>query len=298
MMPTRTLAQRPVSWLLMLVLLCVCVDALADTLVKVRERGVLVVGVKKDVPQWGWQNPDTGVLEGLEVDLAVDLAQGLGVRLELYGLLTAERLALLESRRVDVLIATVADTPERHAQMTMVRPHYHASGTSIVARRSEGFSTWADVRHRRICSRRDAYFNRPVAVRYGADIVALYSANHALAALRDGRCAGFLYGDTQIVSLLRESPFKERYEMPLPPINLTPWALAIHREDRGSPFEAAVSDALVRWYRTGLLTERQTHWGIPVPESTRAREALWQQKDGERDYCGPSVGPLTPKECL
>jgi polar amino acid transport system substrate-binding protein len=269
-----------------------------DTLARVLERGALVVGVKKDVPQWGWQNPKTGALEGLEVDLAADLAKGLGVRLELVGLLTAERLPLLEGRKVDVLIATVADTPERHSQMTMVRPHYHASGTSIVARRSEGFKDWSDLRHRRICSRRDAYFNRPVAVRYGADIVALYSANHALAALRDGRCAGFLYGDTQIVSLLQEPAFQGRYEMPLPPINLTPWAVAIHREDKGSAFEQAVSDAIVRWYRSGFLTQTEKRWGIPVPEFTQQKEALWQLRTNGRHHCGERIGPATPKECL
>lgn len=281
-----------------LLLLAAPLLAWSDTLARVRERGVLVVGVKKDVPQWGWLNPATGQLEGLEVDLAAELARALGVRLELVGLLTAERVPLLESRKVDMLIATVADTPERKSQMTVVRPRYHASGTSIVARRTEGFKSWDDLRHRRICSRRDAYFNRPVAVRYGADIVALYSAGHALAALRDGRCAGFLYGDTQIVSLLREPGFQERYEMPLPPINVTPWGAALHREDRGSAFEQAVSDVLVQWYRSGLLTGLVARWGIPVPEFTRQHEALWQRRQGERYYCGEKVSPSTPEECL
>jgi len=132
----------------------------------IQQRGVLVVGVKKDVPLWGLLNPTTGEFEGLEVDLARDLAAKLGVKLQLEGVLTADRLDWLESRRVDVLIATVANTPERRSQMTMVLPNYHASGTSVVARKSLGFRDWSDLRNRRICSRRDAYFNRPVAVKY------------------------------------------------------------------------------------------------------------------------------------
>ena len=273
-------------------------QAAADTLDTIKTRGVLVVGVKRDVPLWGQLDAETGLIEGLEPDLARDLADRLGVRLQLVGLLTAERVEMLENRKVDVMIATVADTPERHAQMTMVLPHYHASGTSVLARRSEGFKQWTDLRHRRICSRRDAYFNRPVAVEYGADIVALYSADHALAALRDGRCAAFLYGDTQIASMLRDPLYRDRYEMPLPPINLTPWAVVIHREERGSPLEAAVSDALVGWYRSGLLTRLEEKWGIPVPEYTRQRETLWQRQSGDRPYCGERVGPATPPECL
>jgi polar amino acid transport system substrate-binding protein len=268
------------------------------TLEAIQKRGVLVVGVKKDVPLWGMLNPATGQLEGLEVDLARDLARQLGVKLELVGLLTAERLDWLESRRVDVLIATVADTPERRTQMTMVRPHYQASGTSVVARKTEGFRQWSDLRNRRICSRRDAYFNRPVAVKYGADIVALYSAGHALEALRDGRCAGFLYGDTQIAALLTEPAYRDRYEMALPPINLTPWALVVHRLDKGSALEAAVSQAVVQWYRNGLLSQLQRKWGLPTPAFTRERERLWQSQGGAHPHCGEKVGPQTPEECL
>jgi polar amino acid transport system substrate-binding protein len=264
----------------------------------IQKRGVLVVGVKKDVPLWGMLNPTSGQLEGLEVDLARDLASRLGVKLELLGVLTAERVEVLESRRVDVMIATVANTPERHAQMTMVLPNYHASGTSVVARKSEQFRDWSDLRNRRICSRRDAYFNRPVAVKYGADIVALYSANHALQALRDGRCAGFLYGDTQISALLADPLYKDRYEMALPPINLTPWAVVIHRLDKGTDLEAAVSKTLVQWFKEGLISRLQQKWGLHTPAFTQERERLWQRVDGGRPYCGEQVGPQTPEECL
>lgn len=264
----------------------------------IQQRGVLVVGVKKDVPLWGLLSPSTGELEGLEVDLARDLATQLGVKLQLQGVLTADRFDWLESRRVDVLIATVANTPERRAQMTMVLPNYHASGTSVVARKALEFREWADLRNRRICSRRDAYFNRPVAVKYGADIVALYSANHALQALRDGRCAGFLYGDTQISALLSDPAFKDSYEMALPPINLTPWAVVIHQQDKGSDLEAAVSKALVQWFRRGLISQLQQKWGMHTPAFTREREKLWQRKDGGKPYCGEAVGPQTPEECL
>lgn len=281
------------AWLTLLASLHGVAIAAPSPLQVIQKRGVLVVGVKKDVPLWGMLNPETAELQGLEVDLAKDLAARLGVKLELVGVLTAERVSVLESRQVDALIATVANTPERHAQMAFVLPHYHASGTSVVSRKSDGFKSWSDLRNRRVCSRRDAYFNRPVALTYGADIVALFSANNALQALRDGRCIGFLYGDTQISALLADPLYKDRYEMALPPINLTPWAVVIHPSDKGSDLEAAVSHVVVQWFREGLISQLQAKWGLPTPAFTREREKRWQ-----RNECGERVGPQTPDKCL
>jgi len=65
----------------------VAIAAEASALQAIQKRGVLVVGVKKDVPLWGMLNPTSGQFEGLEVDLARDLASKLGVKLELLGVL-------------------------------------------------------------------------------------------------------------------------------------------------------------------------------------------------------------------
>ena len=74
----------------------------------IKDRGA-GLGVKKDVPLWGYLN-QTEQLEGLEPDLAPRPRRPARVRLELKGLLTAEREDKLRRREVDVLIATVADT--------------------------------------------------------------------------------------------------------------------------------------------------------------------------------------------
>ncbi|NLZ38697.1 MAG: transporter substrate-binding domain-containing protein, partial [Firmicutes bacterium] len=41
------------------------------------DRGVLRVGVKTDVPGFGYQNPDTNEVEGMEIDIAKALAKKL-----------------------------------------------------------------------------------------------------------------------------------------------------------------------------------------------------------------------------
>ncbi|AFL75915.1 transporter substrate-binding domain-containing protein [Thiocystis violascens] len=258
-------------------------EAGGDLLAEIQDRGTLLVGVKSDVPCWGELDKTSGEIVGLEPDLARDLAERLGVDLKLIPVLSAERVSALETRQVDVVIATLNATPERRAQLTLVSPFYYESGAGLLARRSEGFKHWSELRNRRICSRRGSFYNRPIAVEYGADIVALYSADIALAALRDGRCDGFL-GDTAVFAvMLQDRELAARYEMILPALYPTGWAVALHRDARGGRLEAAISEAIVHWHRSGLLGRLEEKWGIPRSDFSRRMEAEWRQAAPESD---------------
>ena len=47
----------------------------SDQVQAIIERGVLRVGVKQDVPNFGYKNPDSGEFEGLEIDIARKIAE-------------------------------------------------------------------------------------------------------------------------------------------------------------------------------------------------------------------------------
>jgi len=272
--------------------------AWADSLDDIQRRGRLVVGVKRDVPLWGFQDKATGQLAGMEPDLARDLARRLGVRLELVGLLTAERVKAVEERRVDVLIATLSDTPERRERLDLVLPHYYASGVNILSRRSDGFRQWADLRDRRVCGRRGAFYNRPITVNYGVDVVQLYGNALAKEALKDGRCAAFIYDDTGILALLSEPEWAAQFEMPLPTLYRTPWSIALHPQERGGRLERAVSAAIVHWHQTHFLGQLEQRWGIAPSDYLRDLHLNWRPGADGSSRCGKEVGPSTPAECL
>ena len=289
----------PVACLAAVLLLLLPACAAADTLDDIQTRDTLVVGVKQDVPPWGM--PDAkrpGHVVGLEPDLAQDLARRLGVKLKLVALLTSERVEALQSGRVDVLIAFLADTPERRRQMTLVMPHYFASGVSVLARRESAFRSWDDLRQRRVCGRHGAFYNRALTVRHGMDIVALYSNAVALPALRDGRCDALLYDDTAIAIMLKEPRWSADFEMPLPPLYVAPWSIALHPAEAGGRLQARVSQALVDWHRSGYLLALERRWGVPPTAYSARMHELWSRRTDEGWYCGESVSARTPEQCL
>jgi polar amino acid transport system substrate-binding protein len=279
-------------------------SAHADALDALRAKGELVVGVKKDVPLWGQWNEQKQQIEGLEPDLAADIARRLGLKLRLVGLQTAERVDAVLAGRVDVLIATLSTTPQRRQQLTLVEPHYYASGVNLLAYRRDGFKHWQDLRNRRVCGRRGAFYNRQVTVEYGADMIALYSNELAKQALRDGRCEAFLYDDTAILAMLQTSSWRREFEMPLPTLFTTPWAIALHPSERGGRLAQALAGIVAGWHRSGFLGQREAAWGIPRSPFVQQMSELWQRRKdaagqgSDTWYCGEHPSAQTPAECL
>jgi polar amino acid transport system substrate-binding protein len=299
--PTTRSARFGVGWWfwpLALLLAALPVLGRADALDDIRQRGTLVVGVKKDVPLWGLADPRTGVPVGLEPDLAADLAKRIGVKLRLVGVLSSDRLAVVEQRQVDLLIATLSDTPQRRQRVTLVRPNYYATGANVLVRRSEGLKSWEGMRDRRVCGRRGGFSNRSITVTHGVDIVALYSNTLGLEALRDGRCDAVLHEETNIVALLQDPAWKRDYEMPLESLHIVPWAIALHQDAAGGRLDKLVSLAVAEWHRSGHLLELERRWGIPASAFVVQMNRTWTRRDRDRFYCGEPGAISPPRDCL
>src|SRR5437588_4886619 len=112
-----------------------------DTLARIKQKGDLVAGVKNDYKPWGFLNP-SGEIVGLEIDLAGDVAKRLGVRLEMIPVIAANRMEFLRQGRIDLIIATMGDTPERRKVVGMIEPNYYAGATNVLAPKSAHLKTW------------------------------------------------------------------------------------------------------------------------------------------------------------
>jgi polar amino acid transport system substrate-binding protein len=97
--------------------------ASADALEDIKARGALIVGVKADYKPFGFRDP-SGAIIGLEPDLAADVASKLGVKLELVPVVSANRMEFLNQGKIDLMIATMSDKPERRKIVQVIEPLY------------------------------------------------------------------------------------------------------------------------------------------------------------------------------
>ncbi|WP_313951965.1 transporter substrate-binding domain-containing protein [Accumulibacter sp.] len=268
----------------------------ADRLDLIEKRGVLIAGVKSDYPPFGMLDAN-GRLVGFEPDLAAALARRLGVRLQLVAVSSTNRLQKLEEGAIDVLVATLADTPQRRQIATLVEPSYYASGVTAVAPPHSHLSTWSDLRGRKVCATQGTYFNRPMAQRFLLELQVFNGTRDARLALRDGRCVAWLYDDTAIVGILGDAELPN-YETPLPSMMVSPWAIALAVSERGSRLEHAISEAVADWHRSGWLIASEQRWTIKPSRFLAEMRELWTRRlpDGS-PLCTRQGNDHWPAEC-
>lgn len=268
----------------------------SERLALIQRRGVLVVGLKTDYPLFGGLNAQ-GEPEGLEHDLAADLARRLGVRLTRVSVTSANRLQRLEDGSVDVVIATLGDTAERRRIATLVEPHYYASGVTLFVRPDSSVREWADLRGQTVCATQGAYFNREMARRYLLDLQTYNLPRDARLAVRDGRCAGYLFDHTAIAADLR-NPEWSGYRAALPPVLNAPWAIALSRKERGSAFDRWLGDTVADWHRSGFLIAREQAWGLQPSRFLLEARGLWTQTSPDgRPMCARGADGQWPPAC-
>ena len=231
-----------------------------DTWNKVMERGKLVVGVKADYKPWGYRN-SSGELVGMEIDMAKDVADAMGVELEMIAVQSSNRMQFLEGGKIDLMIATMSDRKDRREIVGIVGPNYYTSGTNVMSPKAVGITDWEQLRGKPVCGKQGAFYNQIVEERYGAKVIAFTGNAEAKQALRDKKCIAWVYDDSSIMSDLSSGQYGD-FEMPLSSEDDNPWGLAVPKAEENCVFGRFMSGMQYNWHRSGRLMDLEKKHGI------------------------------------
>ena len=126
--------------------------AVAPDIKAIKDRGILKVGVKVDVPKFGYKDPKTGKIDGFEIDLTKALAKkilGDENKIELQGVVAKTRGPLLDNGDLDTVIATFTITEERKNSYNFTDPYY-TDGVGLMVKKSSGLKSLKDMNGKRI----------------------------------------------------------------------------------------------------------------------------------------------------
>src|SRR5215208_8003392 len=96
------------------------------TLGKIQEKGEITIGVKFDVPPFGFKNPQSNQVEGFDVDLGKAVAEKLGVKPKFIEAISDNRIPFLEDGTADLILSTMTINEERVGQIEFSDPYYIA----------------------------------------------------------------------------------------------------------------------------------------------------------------------------
>lgn len=185
----------------------------ADRLDDIKRAGVLRVAAFDSNPPFGFIDPQSKKIEGLDVDYGKAFAAKLGVKLEIVPTNPANRIPLLTANKVDIVLANFTITEERAKQVNFSIP-YFASGQQFIAKK--GVLTSPDQLNK-LRVGVDKGTTNEIVLRDkfpGATLVAYDDTPFAFTALRNGNVQAITQDGPKLIGLLANVPDKDKYEIP------------------------------------------------------------------------------------
>ncbi len=119
---------------------------------KIQDRGKLIVGVKYDTPSFGVLDQRTGKVEGIDADIAREIAAyifGDPNRIEFKEAVTANRIPFLKDGTVDVILATFTITEDRLKEVDSSIVYY-VEGQRLLVSKDSPIQTMSDLDGKKI----------------------------------------------------------------------------------------------------------------------------------------------------
>ena len=122
--------------------------ASAQTVADIKKKGEITIGMLVDFPPYGTMNTSNQP-DGYDADVAKLLAKDLGVKLNLVPVTGPNRIPFLLTNKLDLLVASLAITPERAKQVQFSNP-YAAATIVLYGDKKANIKAPADLKGKRV----------------------------------------------------------------------------------------------------------------------------------------------------
>lgn len=220
----------------------------------VKEKGKLVVGVKTDFPPFGSMNAK-GENIGYDIDFAKKLAEyafGDENAVELVTVTSANRIPLLNSKKVDVLIASLGVTEERKEVIDYTDPYFSTSHMIMVSKDSD-IDSLEDLKGQNVVTLKGTTGSIALeALVPTAKQLKLEANSEAIKALKDGRAVAMVNDETVLYEVVAND---DSLKLTGEPFEALPMAAAVRKGEEewlnwlnAATKEVAKEDLFYEWF--------------------------------------------------
>src|SRR5215475_14510075 len=230
------------------------------TIVKIKERGKLLAGVKLDTPPFGFLD-DKNEPVGFDIDLVRKVGERIGVPVELVKVTSPTRIPLLVSGNVDLVAASMTHTRERDKAIDFSITYY-TGGQSLLVPKASTIAGLKDLAGKQVAVQQGTALEKNIAAAApGAKIIAFRDYNSAWLALAQGR-ADALTGSLNILQgFARDNPnfviLPDRF-------SVEPFGIGVRQGD--SALRDEINFALQDLWMSGQYAELYRKWFGAEPD--------------------------------
>jgi polar amino acid transport system substrate-binding protein len=229
--------------------------ASAQTLEEIKKKGEINVGLLVDFPPYGTTNAKNQP-DGYDADVARLLAKDLGVKLNLVPVTGPNRIPFLLTNKVDLLVASLAITPERAKQVQFSKP-YSAATIVLLAPKKDNIKGAADLKPLKVGVARAS--TQDIAVTQmapqGTEIRRFDDDASAMQALMSGQVDAIGCSTTVAAQINKRAP--DKFE---PKFTLKQQEMAIAMRPGQEPLLKTVNDFVAKETASGELNKLYRKW--------------------------------------
>lgn len=237
-------------------------DAPAPDIKAIKDRGVLKVGVKVDVPKFGFKDPQSGKIDGFEIDLTKAIAKkilGDENKIDLQGVTAKTRGPLLDNGEIDLVIATFTITEERKQSYNFSDP-YFTDGVALMVKKASGIQDLKGLDGKKIGVAQSATSKKAIqdeADKLGIKVSFLEFGTYPeiKTALDSGRIDCFSVDGAILLGYLDDSTviLKDRF---------SPQQYGVASKKSNTALAKLVNDTIAEMVKSGEMDKLLTKWGI------------------------------------
>jgi ABC-type amino acid transport substrate-binding protein len=122
------------------------------TMKRIQDKGEIAIGVKYDVPPFGFKNPRSGAIEGFDVDVGKAVAGELGVKAKFIEAISDNRIPFLKDGTADLILSTMTINAERDEEIEFSDPYFIARGRILVKKSDTSIKGVDDLAGKQVCT--------------------------------------------------------------------------------------------------------------------------------------------------
>ncbi len=213
---------------------CVSI-AHADVLSNIKERGTLVCGTLGTSEPFSFQDSSTRQIVGYEVDLCQEIANYLGVKLDVKMIAVAARIPELIAGRVDVVAANLGWSPERAQQIDYSNADYVSPQKILIrATDKDKYKKISDFANKRVSAVSGSSSESNAKAKIpNVTMVTFKDPPSSFVALQQKKVDGFVGSELMLLKFKQEAEKTNvKVEIVEEPLFTEPWGIGIRKGEK------------------------------------------------------------------